>query len=154
MKEAIGGSGLLYIVIIIVSVVVLLFVGILSYSKAYRVKNRIIEVVEKYGDYNDTAKKAINQELSRMGYNTFFGDFCSSGRVTNHISEMGLNPNEVINLNSSDGYNYCIFELNKTNNGKYYVIVSFVHFEIPLIGEMLTIPVYGETKILGLDYNY
>ena len=45
MKASIGGSMLLYIVLFFVSVVILFFVGIISYNKAYRVKNRIVNII-------------------------------------------------------------------------------------------------------------
>ena len=42
MKDAVGGSLLLNLVIIFTSIVILLFVGVLAYAKAYKVKNKII----------------------------------------------------------------------------------------------------------------
>lgn len=65
MRSAIGNSLLMSLVVIIVSLVMLVFVGILSYSKAYRVKNRIIEVIEKYGsfEYEQDGKQIAKEEI-------------------------------------------------------------------------------------------
>ena len=63
MRESLGGGFLLNIVIIFAGVVIMLFIGILSYSKAYGVKNRIIEIIEKYGAYNDAVVKELNSDL-------------------------------------------------------------------------------------------
>ena len=38
---------LLNLVVIFSGLVIVFFIGILSYSKAYRVKNRIVELIEK-----------------------------------------------------------------------------------------------------------
>lgn len=160
MREAIGSSLLLNIVVFFASVIIIFFIGILSYSKAYRVKNRIIEIVEKHAEYNDSAKNEINQSLYQSGYTLNSNDLCSSNRVQNHlIDEIGLEPESgsvVINLNDNN-LNYCVFEAkNKTtnDNGRYYIVVSFVHFDFPIIGDIINIPVYGETKILGKSYDY
>ena len=47
MRDAVGGSILLNIVIIFLSLVIVFFAGIMAYSKAYKVKNRIIEFIKK-----------------------------------------------------------------------------------------------------------
>ena len=63
MKAALGGGYLLNIAIFIISIVMLLFVGVLAYSRAYRIKDRIIEVIENNNGYNDNAKAMINEDL-------------------------------------------------------------------------------------------
>ena len=45
MRESLGGSMLLNLVVIFTGLIIIFFVGILSYSKAYRVKNRIVEII-------------------------------------------------------------------------------------------------------------
>ena len=160
MREAIGGSLLLNLVIIFASIIILFFISILSYSKAYRVKNRIIEITEKYGVYDSQVANEINSDLSAAGYDVSSPTKCSDIRER-LISEKY--PNEASgeerlsgNLNSY-GYNYCVFEIlnNSVNEtGTYYVVVTFVKFEFPIIGDMLTIPVYSETKMLGKTYDY
>lgn len=135
MKAALGGGYLLNIVVIIVSIVMLLFVGVLAYSKAYRVKNQIVEIVEKFG-YSDTSQEMINENLKTSGYNTTRQKKCTSG-----------------NLNTT-AYNYCVYGPFSSNEGQYYKIVTYVHFDFPVIGTFVNIPVKGETKILNKKYDY
>ena len=33
-------------------------------------------------------------------------------------------------------------------------VITYVQFEFPVIGDLLTFPVKGETKVLGKNYNY
>lgn len=161
MRESLGSSLLLNIVVIFTGIVILFFVSILSYSKAYRVKNRIVELVEKNGSY-ENASVEIDKSLSEAGYAIANKNLCTSTRVQNHLkNEVGIitdSNDPVVSLNTTNGYNYCIFEVNSENsyisNGKFYVVVTFVQFEIPIIEDLLTFPVYGETKILGKIYNY
>ena len=156
MRDAVGGSSLLYLVIIFVTVVMIMFSSILTYSKAYKVKNRIIEIIEKHGTYAETiARNEINPDLSMAGYNSSNPD-CSSIKDKLTKGSNAKYQNLVGNLNKY-GYNYCVFESDNTtaiSGGKYYVVVAFVEFQVPVIGDLLTFPVYGETQILGKNYDY
>ncbi len=167
MRESMGNTLLLYIVIIFSGIIMLFFVGILSYSKAYKVKNRIIEIIEKYGSYSSCsngekcAVSEINESLKETGYNVSSKDLCNKSSVQDHLKkEVGVAGTPVSLNNPTSGYNYCVFEINNktssvTNqNAVYYVVVTFVHFDVPIIGDFINIPVYGETKYLGKNYNY
>lgn len=161
MRDSIGGSMLLNLVIIFAGLVIALFMGILSYSKAYGVKNRIIEIIEKYGTYEkiESGKNLITEELNpdlaAFGYNASAPTKCDSIKERLKNEKYGGNLDEVGNLNKY-GYNYCVFQINNSENstGKSFVVVSFIHFEVPIISNVVTIPVYGETKILGKTYDY
>ena len=125
---------LLYIIIFIVIIVMLLFVGILSYSKAYRTKNRIISIIENYGTYNEDAIGEINNDLSNIGYNMEGKDKCGD------------------DLNTTE-YRYCVYQY-ETNDGYYYKVQTFVHFNLPFVQDLIDFPVSSETKILGKNYDY
>lgn len=155
MKESIGGSMLLYLVLIFVTVVMLLFSSILTYSKAYKIKNRIIEVIEKYGMYNSTVANEINPDLSVAGYKANQTSNCDD--IYNKLIRTKYSEDKLSRNHNSYGYNYCIFKSTNTegvNEGSYYVVVTFVEFQFPVIGDIMTFPVYGETKILGKKYDY
>jgi len=163
MRESLGGSMLLNLVIIFAGLVIVFFIGILSYSKAYRVKNRIVEIIEKYGAYevldsgNNLVTGEINPDLSAAGYNTSNPTRCNNVKASLINEENGrYSADELSDNLNKYGYNYCVFRSNKSLNstGNYYVVVTFIHFEVPIIGDLLTFPVYGETKILGKSYDY
>ena len=155
-RDAVGGGSLLYLVIIFITVVMLMFSGILTYSKAYKVKNRIIELIEKHEFYDEEiAKKEINPDLSMAGYNASNTNRCDSIKTRLTTGEDAKYNNLSENINEY-GYNYCVFMSQNTKDdvAMYYVVVTFVEFQFPVIGDLLTFPVYGETQILGKDYNY
>ena len=145
MKDAVGGSLLLNIVVIFTSIIILFFVGIIAYTKAFKIKNRIIEVIETHGTYTigtGSVQDELTFDLSRAGYMT-----ASAAQINSKCS--GENMNRV----SSSGHLYCVYE--KTNvEGKSYEVVTYIHFSFPVIGDLLTFPVKGETKVLGKNYNY
>lgn len=141
MREAIGNSLLLSIVVVFVSLIILFFVGILSYSKAYKAKNRIVSVIEKHETFNEAAKDEISSSLKDMGY------------------QLGECKDE--NGKSNSGYKYCVYEIcneiddtGSCTGTYYYKVATYVQFYFPIIGELFNPPVYSETKILGKNYNY
>lgn len=158
MREATGSSMLLYVVIIVVGVVMLLFVTIISYAKAYGAKNKIITALETYEEYsnedNNPAKMEIDENLRQMGYTITQNDYCNSTRVKNHLKELGISNATNLNTASRGKYNYCLYKIDKLNNGYYYLVVTFISYNIPVVGNTMLFPVYGETKIIKRDYNY
>jgi uncharacterized protein (UPF0333 family) len=141
VKDAVGGSLLLNMVVLFTSIVILFFAGIMAYSKAYKAKNKIIEVIEGYEKYDSNVAKTINEDLRLAGYrnanNTQINQKCETG-----------------NLNIY-GYYYCVYRDDSPSGDSYsYKVVTYVHFDFPVIGNMLVFPVKGETKILGKVYNY
>ena len=142
MKDAVGGSLLLYLVVIFTSIVILFFAGILAYSKAYKVKNRIIEVIEKHGTYDSSVVAEINNDLNRAGYRSVSSNAQLNSKCGNQ------------NLNSTT-YFYCVYEDESSlESGKSYKVVTYVHFDFPVIGDILEFPVRGQTKTLGKTYDY
>ncbi|MBR6690846.1 MAG: hypothetical protein IKL65_05890 [Bacilli bacterium] len=155
---------LLNLVIIFAGLIIVLFISILSYSKAYRIKNRIVEIIEKYEVYNHTndnvvndAVDELNPDLMSAGYDASMPNRCANIRNRLISNENGKYYDADLSANlNTYGYNYCVFEMNKSvnKNGKHYVVVTFIRFEVPIIGDVLTFPVYGETKTLGKTYDY
>jgi len=141
VKDAIGGSSLLYMVVFFTSIIILFFVGIIAYSKAYRVKNRIIEVIEKHEKYDSVVANELTNDLYKYGYITATEqqliDKCKDG--ANSLS-----------VQAGAGHLYCVEE----TKGNTYKIVTYIHFDFPIIGDRLTFSVKGEKKTLGKDYNY
>lgn len=156
MRDAVGGSLLLNIVVIFTSIVILFFAGIMAYSKAYKIKNRIIEVVERHETYNPTVQATLDEDLKKSGYIVATKD-----QIKYKCGE------DTGNLNTS-GYLYCVYEkscdkrctnstectLDECVGQRYYEVVTYIHFDFPVIGDMLTFEVKGETKMLGKNYNY
>ena len=122
------------------SVVILFFAGIIAYSKAYKAKNKIIEVIESYEKYDATVASTINDDLKLSGYR--------AATRQQIIQKCGNNLNEY-------GYYYCVYyNQNSTDEGYSYKVVTYVHFDFPIIGSMLVFPVKGETRTLGKVYDY
>jgi len=128
----------------------LLFATSLGYTKAFKVKNRIVEIVEKYDDIfnidayngtrlNNTVENEINDALSQIGYRI-------SAKPNNCPDRDGV---QALIKNTTANYEYCIYKFSNSK-GNYYGIVAYMYYEIPIIGANLRFPVYGETKVSGI----
>lgn len=157
MREAIGGTWLFNLVIFFV----LLFTGYMclsiNYSKAFNVKDKIINEVERNGgiknpsDPKDPTIKEINSYLSEVGYRTT-GD-CSD-------YDYGCKRNgSCIRKPSGSDYAFCLSEEKAVDNFKYamvdeyiyasyYRIRVFYQLDLPIIGGMFDFKIDGDTKLL------
>ena len=133
MRESIGSAMLFYIIITFVVIIIVTLVGSLSYSKAFKLKTKIVDIVERYHGYNaenEEQQTEINALLAKAGY------------------RIGNSSCEENNLSNSN-YNYCVYGYD-TPKGPYYKVVVFIEFEIPLINAVLRFPLSGETEIIYL----
>ncbi len=140
MREAIGGSFIFYFVIIFIALFILFFVGGLSYTKAFKVKNKIVDIIENNeGVINNATISEIDEKLGEIGYqiNTYRDHCKTDGRFEN-ATEL---------TSGSSQYRYCIYEFKSTSKGNYYGVVAYMYFQVPIINSKLELPVYGETKI-------
>lgn len=138
MKAATGNAMLMNIMIVFMVIVMALLVTSISYTKAFRIKNRIVDIIEYYnGDFNnskDEITNEINTSLSSVGY-----------RLSSSTSCKKIDNKEALSINTN--YQVCIYEYNDSNRGKYYKVISYMYFDVPLVGGILNIPVSGETKV-------
>lgn len=143
MRESIGGAWLFQIAIIFI----LLFTGYLAlsvnYSRAFKVKNEIISIIERSEGLTPVAEGLIKTYLSRVNH-TIIGS-CPS-----------IADNEVVvGLLGDEGYGkrgiYCVKKTcvsGGTMDRNYYQITVFFKFDLPVLGDLATFRVSGETKTI------
>lgn len=140
MKAATGNAMLMNIIIVFLVIVMALLVTSISYTKAFRIKNRIVDIIEYYdGDFDDVGTKAnitneINNSLSSVGYRLSGSKKCKE-----------IDNKKAIELASN--YQVCIYEYDDSTRGKYYKVIAYMYFDVPVVGGILNIPVSGETKV-------
>lgn len=143
MKEAIANVGVFNIMIVFVVVLLTLFVGSLGYIKAYKVKDYIINEIETDEGWNVSTEKKVEDFLIDVGYQSDFKIDCPS-----------FSGGEAIKTDSN--YKYCVykFDLDKDNSsnktGVYYKVMAYIKYDFPIIGQMVKIPVSGETRLLNV----
>ncbi len=135
MKEAIGNSFLVSLSIVFLFLIMLMLVSALSYSKAYKAKNKIVSIIEKYDGFTEEAETEINTDLFKMGYRTSLRN-----------RSCGEKENMTLLHDTDNGtYNYCVYEVS-SSRGKYYHVITYMHFDLPVLEEYLTIEVNGDSR--------
>ena len=157
MKEAIANAGIFNLVIIFVIILIAFFIGSLSYSKAFKVKNKILEEIEKDQAYttgvDNSTEDRVEEWIGNIGYRVNTGNTRNSANCPTAIGNGG----EQGKLVNSDGdYQYCVYEFDtctakadKAKCGKYYRVIAYMYFDIPILSGLLRIPVSGETMIFN-----
>ena len=140
MREAIGGTWLMGIVIFFI----VLFSGILAvsvnYAKAFTVKNGIINIIEKDRGHTEATRDKIEDYLKEIGYSVYGS--CTLGGVCRGTGELpGTGSNK---------YKYCINKHNVKVNAKetYYTVTVFFKVDLPIFFDVFTFPVFGQTKTI------
>ncbi len=150
MREAVGGAFALQIILAFV----LLINGYLAYSvnytRAFRVKNGIIDIIEQSEGYTTNAQSQIASYVQRMNYYVP-ADYFDETSVFD-----GLDPSEYT-CDRTAGY--CVHAINVSGNknsgnyrGTYYQVVTFVNINIPFLNRFLPLGNYlqvsGETTTI------
>lgn len=154
MKESIAQSFIVSLILFFFGILVLLYFGSINYSKAYKAKNRIITILEKYGKFDEDAKKEIESNLQKGGYQTSTGNILEKCNKFVPTSTTGSTGNLVYPTDADTNriYDYCVIEY-ESGIGNYYQVVTFMKFEVPVVGGLLEFAVKGETKVLYENIN-
>jgi hypothetical protein len=140
MRESVGNTFIFNTIIIFVSILIALLVGSLSYSKAFKVKNRIVSIIEKHEEYNSSARNEIEAALASIGY-----------RVNPNGTQSCPNREGASAINTTNSnYRYCVYlyDTGTYGKGRYYGVAAYMHFDVPIIGQFIEFPIYGETRII------
>lgn len=139
MREGIGSAFVYTIVIVIVGIIILLIVGSIGYSKAFKVNQRIIDIIEANDGYNDIAEMEVSAALSNIGYKIISNADRSCPNISN--AEIIL---------SKLNYDYCVYRHTDNKRGDYYTVITYMYFDFPVIGDYVKLKVSNQTKTLNL----
>ena len=156
MREAIGGTHLLMIVVTIIIVIMMLLAGSVGYSKAFKARNGLINIVQRYGAYGKSAatimensKDEIRDYLSDMGYKTTLGTSrqCTDRCYSKFKLDDSTSVQECKGIRNDD-YNFCLYHFTEKDTGnQYYGIETYMYFELPIFGsnDLLVFPLYADS---------
>ena len=146
MRQSIGGTWLLQLMILFI----LLFVGFiiltLNYSRTVRVKNEMIDMFEKYEGLNSQSIELVNNYLTYNSYSVL-GNCVSDGEQSTGIyGALDLSRNELEEARPGQRYYYCVKKYDGANTSNYYQITIFYKFNLPIIGDNSRFPIKGSTS--------
>ncbi len=146
MRDAFGGIVNITIIIVFLVIVSGYLAFNVNYTKAFRVKNKIITTIEQYEGncsmINGACDQAITNYMRDIGYSVQT-DFALDG----YTCRNGYCIQEVTAENNTD--DTIVFE---NNDGKvYYKVVTVIYIDIPIINKIMpqlkVFQVSGTTKV-------
>lgn len=156
MKGALGNAFILNMVITFILIFYLLLIGSMAYSRTYKVKNYIINAIDKLereGRTNNPSNlyEETKDYLNKVGYtrttqatcnstyeqnNTHYGTYTTSLYANNWYHDYCVYQNVLVNKDTN----------NVSANMYNYTVIAYMKFDFPIIGKYMRIPVRGETK--------
>lgn len=142
MREAFGGTYTIQLILIFLAIYIAFIAVALNYAKAFRVKNRIIDIVEQHEgfDFNDTSEGSAQNEIKNY-----------LNRVSYYVKLTNISDNTVNDTYRCYSEGYCIEKVSSTvvNNNieqSYYKITTYVNIDMQVFRLKFTIPIQGETR--------
>ena len=141
MREAFGGAFTIKLMLIFLAIYIAFIAVALNYAKAFRVKNRIIDIIEQnegIDSYDDTKEGSvignINSYLNTVGY---------------YVNLANIKNNNTENINCYDR-GYCIEEttapVTDGITSKYYKVTTYININFPFFKLNFNIPITGEAR--------
>lgn len=137
MRESIGGAWILGIVMTFIVLFASFLAVSINYSKAFKVKNNVVDLIEKNEGMTSDAVSDIYGYLQTQGY--ILKGKCSSGYT-------GFDMNGK--SSGTDKSLYCVKKNNINDtalNKAYYSVEVFFRLDLPIFGDIFTFKVTGET---------
>ncbi len=134
MKEAVGGTYVINIIIIFIFLVFAFFMAVFSYNKAFKVNSRIMMSIEKHEGFNNLSLAEITWTMETIGYRKGAKGDCPSTYDTG----------ELVNMSGSQ-HQYCIYRFTIDEHYYAYGILTYMHIEVPFVGELIELPIFSKT---------
>lgn len=166
MKESIGGTWLIGIVALFIVLFSAFMAYSINYTKAFRAKNGIIDLIEQnegYTFYNGSNIENRTQE-------DLMNDLSVQAKAYALVKSMGYDygsksENKVVCNNDgtiSDATKmdaayqpggYCVYRFCNSDGTYRYKVVTYVMMKFPVINFGITVPIKGETKTLYYEID-
>jgi len=149
MRESIGGTWIMQLVIVFMLVFVAFLALSLNYSKAFQMRNEILTMIEKREGITEIDNKStielINNYLKNNGYKV--KSHCEKDSYG--VSNLSNNTIEKV-VSTNKEYYYCVSKYksksaNHTNKA-YYKVNIFFYFNLPVIGDIFKFNINGTTN--------
>lgn len=145
MRDAFGATHYISFALVFIAVFASMLAISLNYTKAFRIKNQIINYIEVNNGLSESLKSDIDSYVTKMDY-----------YITNFNPGSSSYRSEFQNECNKRGY--CIYKITaydkytKEIKGAYYKVVTYLHFEFMFFDVHVDVPLTGETKLVTENY--
>lgn len=146
MREAIGTTWTFQLIIVFILIFSCFLSLVISYSKAYSLKNEVLTMIEKY---EGISKNSSNVEGNAEIINNYLWQNAYKAKGKCPEGWMGALDIQSVNYETSvsnKDYYYCFQEAKFSNNDIYYNVRLFYKFNLLVLGDITTFKVEGRTN--------
>ena len=157
MRETVGTTWIFQLVIIFILIFSSYLAIMTNYSKAFKSKNEVVSIIEKYEGLTSGNLKGIgiiNNYLSASGYHN--KGACEPGYYgAVSLSNSSASAFEYVGNGSNKKYYYCVQKVTFTGVTvkSYYNVVLFFNLDLPVLGNLFTFRANGSTSALDETYD-
>lgn len=146
MKQSIGLTFTINIMVVFILVAFAFVAGILSYTKAFKAASLIIKSIEKYEGYNNLSYDMINKDLMTAGYIVGDSNKCAATKSAT------IGTGNLVKINNSDSsknekFQYCIYKFDHDGDAKHYSygVVTYMTIDFSMFNMQFKFPIYAKT---------
>ena len=158
MKEAVGQTISLQVILVFLVFLNAFLAFSVNYTKAFRVKNKVINELEQNEGFNSTAQTNIINYITKVGYNIrdVNGDVENVGSCMHGVC---IKPHCVGTVGNSNESGTCPTNVADSKNYRiYYSVTTYINIDLPIINNILNqewniFKVQGDTSTIYVDYN-
>ena len=150
MRDAIGQVFALQVILAFVLLINGYMAYSVNYTRAFRVKNQIVNIIEQYEGPTDEAMAKIGRYVDGMTYKV-------PQTLINNFRNNYSSNNGDATVSCQDGWCYIAHNVKTTGgdgemNGTYYSVITFVNIDIPVINNLIGLgdflSISGETRTI------
>ena len=146
MRQTIGGTLILQLMLVFILLFAAFIILTINYSRTVRVKNELIDMIEKYEGLNSESIGLVNNYLYYTGQIT--QGICVEENTPGVYGATSLESTNLEPARPGEKYYYCIRKYDGANTTNYYQIAIFYKFNLPIIGN------FGGFEIRGSTSNF
>lgn len=141
MKESIGLTFTINIMIVFILVAFVFVAGIMSYNKAFKASSLMIKSLEKYEGYNKLSKEQIDKDLHTLGYASGNSTKCAATKESTNST------GSLVSLSGDENFDYCIYLFDNDGDTQHYSygVVVYMTIDFTMFNVKLRLPVYAKT---------
>ena len=152
MRDALGGTVVLTIIVVFIVFVSAYLAFNVNYMKAFNMKNKIIEYYNEYdGKCNNTCQTDIAEYAKKIGYDPPKSMSCPSGYYEDKNSIFCYKKSNAY-VSSSSTKSGKIVKIDDIKPKYYYTILTTIDIKIPIVQNTLGyrfLSVSGDTKLFS-----
>ena len=159
MRNTIGGTWVFALVIVFTLIFASYIALTINYSRSFRVKNEVLSIIEKSQGMTEDGVSLINNYLAQSGYKTLGKCKKQTGVLVYGVKSLAapVNASSVEKMVEGKQYYYCFSKISSYHSyyktRAYYRITLFFHFDLPVLGDISTFDVDGQTSEIDATYD-